>query len=115
MNPSVQYHGYTITIPDGLLKDFEILSLFINQLEFENIFDLMENAVSDNILTRCNYATMAAIGQNFAHDTAVGAALAGWLQLSYVEQVAALLNAAKKTEPLSCSHLFRIKSDMDDS
>lgn len=107
----VLYRGYSIDIPDGLIKPFKLLAFLLKHLEFESIFDLMNNNATLDLLAKCANATIAAIGQNFAHDTRVGAALDGWLSMSEVEQVIELVKAARMTEPSDFSHIFQNSSD----
>ena len=109
----VTYPGYTIHIPDGLIKDFKTLSLLLQHIEFNSVIDLMENEVCCELLTKCSCATMAAIGQNYAHDLTVGTALDAWMSVSFLEQAVELLKAAQMTNPLRCDHLFSISPDFD--
>ena len=109
----IQYLGYTIEIPDGLLKPFRLLSSIMNNIDFDGPDDILSYPVTYNLVERCNDCVSAAIGKEFAHDIKIGNALTGWINLTRYERSSIILDAAVNTAPFDFASNFEASSSRD--
>lgn len=108
----IQYPGYTIEIPDGLLKPFRLLSRILNDIDFDHPVDLLSFPVTSELIKTCDECVCASVGKVFAHDMKVGNALAQWVNLSQYERATIIIEAAEKTEPFDISSVFGAGPDI---
>jgi hypothetical protein len=106
----IQYPGYTIEIPDGLLKPFRLLSTIMNNIYFDGSDDILSYPVTYELVERCNDYVSASIGKEFAHDIKIGNALSEWINLSQYERWVIILDAAANTAPFDFASNFQASS-----
>jgi hypothetical protein len=110
---TIQYPGYTIEIPDGLLEPFRLLSTIMNNIDFDGPYDILAYPVTYKLVERCNDCVSAAIGKAFAHDIKIGVALSEWINLSQYERSSIILDAAVNTAPFDFASIFEANSSLD--
>ncbi|MEY8118484.1 hypothetical protein AB9F26_09495 [Falsihalocynthiibacter sp. BN13B15] len=112
---TVQYPGYTIEIPDGLIQPFRELSTIINNIYVDGPDGILSNPVTRKLVEHCNDCVSAAIGKEFAHELKIGDALSQWRNLSSYERSSLILDAAFNTEPFNISSVFEAGSSPDEN
>jgi hypothetical protein len=106
MNPTIQYPGYTVEIPDHLLKPFKVLATVLAGAEFDHPFDLYNNPHSARVVDTCIECISAAIGKQFAHESSLGDAVNQWRALSDFERLELVIKAAISAEPLDLAYIL---------
>lgn len=96
----VRYNDYDIEIPDGLLRDFKVLSTVLRGIELEDPIEIYACPHAMELIYRCNEAVFAAIGKACAHNVTIGDALTAWRDISDFERTAIIMQAAAQTDPL---------------
>lgn len=97
---SIQYPGYTIEIPDPLLKPFRVLSTVLSGVDHLHPMQMLENPAIAEIIEDCNFSVLAAIGKEYAHDAKIGDAVNQWNYIGYFDRAMIIRRAAARTEPL---------------
>ena len=97
---TIAYPGYTIEMPDGLTKPFQVFSTVLSSIEYDHPIDLLGHPVTVELIEKCKHCVSAAIGKAYSHDLKIEDALACWTDLSEFERVVYIVQAANNTEPL---------------
>jgi hypothetical protein len=85
MNPTIQYPGYTVEIPDRLLKPFKVFATVLAGAEFDHPFELFDNPHSARVVDTCLDSVLVAIGKQFAHESTLGDAFNHWCAILRAE------------------------------
>ncbi|GAB5431036.1 MAG: hypothetical protein EpisKO_04060 [Epibacterium sp.] len=111
---TVQYPGYTIEIPETLIKPFRILSTVMKGMEVEDPIPLLSEPISAEIIEACIHAVSTSIGKEFAHDAKISNALSQWAKLSKYEKTLIITEASDKIEPFDHGLKLQTGIWMDD-
>lgn len=106
MNPTIQYPGYTVEIPDRLLKPFKVFATVLAGAEFDHPLDLFDNPFSARVVQTCLDSVLVAIGKQFAHESTLGDAFNHWCTLSDFEHLELVIKAAISAEPLDIGYML---------
>jgi hypothetical protein len=106
MNPTIQYPGYTVEIPDRLLKPFKVFATVLAGAEFDHPFELFDNPHSARVVDTCLDSVLVAIGKQFAHESTLGDAFNQWRALSDFERLELVIKAAFSAEPLDLGYML---------
>lgn len=106
MNPTIKYPGYTVDIPDRLLKPFKVFATVLAGAEFDHPFDLFDNPHSAQVVRTCLDCVLVAIGKHFAHESSLADAVNQWSALSEFERLEHVIKAAMATEPVDIGYML---------
>ena len=105
MNPTIQYPGYTVEIPDALMHPFKVLATVLAGYEFDHPFELYQNPNVANAANTCLDCVSAAIGKQFAHESSLGDAFNQWHALSAFDRLEHVIKAAMAAEPVDIGYM----------
>ena len=106
MNPTIQYPGYTVEIPDHLMKPFKVFATALAGDEFDHPFELFNNPYLAEAVRTCLDSVLVAIGKQYAHESYLGDAFNQWHALSEFERLEHVIKAAMATEPVDIGYML---------
>jgi hypothetical protein len=106
MNPTIQYSGYTVEIPDTLIHPFKVLATVLAAYEFDHPLDLYDNQNVANVANNCLSCVTAAIGKQYAEDNCLGDAFNHWRALGDFDRISHIIKAAMAAKPVDIGYML---------
>jgi hypothetical protein len=107
MELEIKYPGYTVEIPDRLLKPFKLLATVLAGYEFDHPFELFNNPHSAKVVQTCLDCVLVALGKQFAHESSLGDAFNQWSILSDFERLELVIKAAMAAQPVDIGYMLQ--------